>query len=68
LKAAVKAAVKAAKAKRSAAAQKAEAIEIVIDGHGYRVTHLAMPGCSKINTHWERCGVYYVNPIDGRGR
>jgi hypothetical protein len=29
---------------------------------------LAMPGCSKINTHWDRCGVYYVNPIDGRER
>jgi hypothetical protein len=24
--------------------------------------------CSKINTHWDRCGVYYVNPIDGRER
>jgi hypothetical protein len=30
------------------------------------LNHLAMPGCSKINTHWDRCGVYYVNPIDGR--
>jgi hypothetical protein len=47
---------------------KAEAIEIVIDGHGYRVNHVAMPGCSKINTHRDRCGVYYVNPIDGRER
>ena len=31
------------------------------------LNYLAMPGCSKkINTHWDRCGVYYVNPIDGR--
>jgi hypothetical protein len=30
------------------------------------LNHLAMPGCSKIHTHWDRCGVYYVNPIDGR--
>jgi hypothetical protein len=30
------------------------------------LNHLAMPDCSKINTHWNRCGVYYVNPIDGR--
>ena len=32
------------------------------------LNYLAMPGCSKINTHWDRCGVYYVNPIDGRER
>ena len=32
------------------------------------LNHMAMPGCSKINTHWDRCGVYYVNPIDGRER
>jgi hypothetical protein len=38
--------VKAAKAKRSAAAQKAEAIEIVIDGHGYRVTGTDIAGRS----------------------
>ena len=30
------------------------------------LNHLARTGCSKINTHWDRCGVYYVNPIDGR--
>jgi hypothetical protein len=30
------------------------------------LNHLAMPGCSKVNTHWDRCGVYYVHPIDGR--
>jgi hypothetical protein len=28
--------------------------------------HLAMPGCTKIKSQWDRCGVYYVNPIDGR--
>jgi hypothetical protein len=32
------------------------------------LNYLAMPGCSKINTHWDRCGVYYVNPIDKRER
>jgi hypothetical protein len=32
------------------------------------LNHLAMPGCSKINTQRDRCGVCYVNPIDGRGR
>jgi hypothetical protein len=32
------------------------------------LNHLAMPSCSRINTHWDRCGVYYVNPIDGRER
>jgi hypothetical protein len=30
--------------------------------------HLAMPGCSKIKSQWDRCGVYYVNPIEGRER
>jgi hypothetical protein len=30
--------------------------------------HLAMPGCSRIKSQWDRCGVYYVNPIDGRER
>jgi hypothetical protein len=25
-----------------------------------------MPGCTKIKSQWDRCGVYYVNPIDGR--
>jgi hypothetical protein len=27
--------------------------------------HLMVPGCSKIKNQWDRCGVYYVNPIDG---
>jgi hypothetical protein len=28
--------------------------------------HLAMPGCAKIKSQWDRCGVYYVNPIERR--
>ena len=27
---------------------------------------LAAPGCSKVGHHWDRCGAYYVNPIDAR--
>jgi hypothetical protein len=30
--------------------------------------HLAMPGCSKIKSQWDRCGVYYVNPIESLDR
>jgi hypothetical protein len=30
--------------------------------------HLAMPGCTKIKSQWDRCGVYYVNPIERRER
>jgi hypothetical protein len=30
--------------------------------------HLAMPGCTKIKSQWDRCGVYYVNPIEWRER
>jgi hypothetical protein len=30
--------------------------------------HLAMPGCPKIGSQWDRCGVYYVNPIEGHER
>ena len=25
---------------------------------------LASPSCSKLGGHWDRCGVYYVEPID----
>ena len=32
------------------------------------LNHLAMPGCSKIKSQWDRCGVYYINPIDRRVR
>jgi hypothetical protein len=28
--------------------------------------HLAMPGCTKIKSQWDRCGVYYVNPLQPR--
>jgi hypothetical protein len=28
--------------------------------------HLAMPGCSRLKSQWDRCGVHYVNPIDRR--
>ena len=30
--------------------------------------HLAAPGCSKIKSQWDRCGVCYINPIDRRVR
>jgi hypothetical protein len=30
--------------------------------------HLAMPGCSRIKSQWDRCGIRYVNPIDRRER
>ena len=26
---------------------------------------LAAPGCSKIGSNWDRCGAYFVEPIDG---
>jgi hypothetical protein len=32
------------------------------------VDHLAQPGCSKKGNQWDRCGVYYVNPIKRRER
>jgi hypothetical protein len=27
--------------------------------------HLAAPGCSRLGSHWDRCGVHYVEPIEG---
>jgi hypothetical protein len=27
--------------------------------------HLASPRCDKLGHQWDRCGVYYVNPIEG---
>ena len=27
--------------------------------------HLVMPGCSRIKSQWDRCGVHYLNPIEG---
>jgi hypothetical protein len=26
--------------------------------------NLALPGCSRTKNQWDRCGVYYVNPIE----
>jgi hypothetical protein len=26
--------------------------------------HLARPGCARIGSSWDRCGVYYVEPIE----
>ena len=26
---------------------------------------LAAPGCSRLGSHWDRCGVHYVEPIEG---
>ena len=30
--------------------------------------HLAAPGCAKVGSQWDRCGVYYVEPIGGPAR
>ena len=27
--------------------------------------HLAAPSCSRLGSHWDRCGVHYVEPIEG---
>jgi hypothetical protein len=27
--------------------------------------HVAAPGCSRVGSYWDRCGVYYVEPIEG---
>jgi hypothetical protein len=27
--------------------------------------YLTAPGCPRIGNQWDRCGAYYVNPIDG---
>jgi hypothetical protein len=27
--------------------------------------HLAAPGCPRLGSYWDRCGVYYVEPIEG---
>ena len=29
------------------------------------LNHLAAPDCSRIGSHWDRCGVHYVEPIEG---
>ena len=29
------------------------------------LNHLAAPSCSRLGSHWGRCGVHYVEPIEG---
>jgi len=29
------------------------------------LNRLAAPGCSRLGSHWDRCGVHYVEPIEG---
>src|SRR5436190_3535081 len=29
------------------------------------LNYLAAPRCSRLGSHWDRCGVHYVEPIDG---
>jgi len=29
------------------------------------LNHLAAPGCNRLGSHWDRCGVHYVEPIEG---
>jgi hypothetical protein len=29
------------------------------------LNHLAAPGCSRLGSQWDRCGVHYVEPIVG---
>jgi hypothetical protein len=29
------------------------------------LNHLAAPNCSRLGSHWDRCGVHYVEPIEG---
>jgi hypothetical protein len=29
------------------------------------LNHLAAPGCSRLGSQWDRCGVHYVEPIGG---
>jgi hypothetical protein len=29
------------------------------------LNHLAAPGCNRLGSHWDRCGVHYVEPIQG---
>jgi hypothetical protein len=43
----------------------------LIASHGadYAMTnllnHLAAPSCNRRGSHWDRCGVHYVEPIEG---
>jgi hypothetical protein len=29
------------------------------------LNHLAAPNCSRLGSNWDRCGVHYVEPIEG---
>ena len=29
------------------------------------LNHLAAPDCPRLGSHWDRCGVHYVEPIEG---
>jgi len=31
------------------------------------LNHLAAPDCPRLGSHWDRCGVHYVEPIEGAG-
>ena len=30
--------------------------------------HIAAPGCPRLGSTWDRCGVYYVQPIEAPGK
>jgi hypothetical protein len=30
------------------------------------LNHLAAPSCSRLGSQWDRCGVHYVEPIEGQ--
>src|SRR5262249_36562514 len=32
------------------------------------LSHLAAPSCSRLGSNWDRCGVHYVEPIEGARR
>ena len=46
----------------------------LIAGHGADcpmpdlLHHIAAPGCPRLGSTWDRCGVYYVQPIEAPGK
>ena len=30
--------------------------------------HIAAPGCPRLGSTWDRCGVHYVQPIEAPGK
>lgn len=32
------------------------------------LNHLAAPGCDRLGSYWDRCGVHYLEPIEGGRR